>query len=131
MIRPVAVFAAALASSALLAAAASAQPAPARQCFWARELNNWTDDRNGLVYLRIGVKDVYELRLAGTCQDLYWAERIGIETRGGSDHVCSGLDINLIVPRGATSSFPQRCMGVGLRKLTPEEVQALPARLRP
>ena len=53
--------------------------AAARQCFFANDLSNWTaDDKGGVVYLRIGVSDVYEVKLLGACPDLRWAERIGI-----------------------------------------------------
>jgi hypothetical protein len=117
----------ALASCAWAGASAAAE----RACFFSRELSNWRDDDNGLVYLRVGVSDVYELKLLGSCPDLHWAETIGVETRVGSSQICTGLDVNLIVPRGPTTSTPRRCMATSLRKLTPDEVKALPAKLRP
>jgi hypothetical protein len=111
----------------------SAPPAfgAARECFFASELSNWTATGGDVVHLRVGVRDVYELKLVSSCPDLPYAEHIGVETRGGSSHICTGLDLNLIVPRSATHSIPMRCMGVNLRKLTPDEAKALPAKLRP
>ncbi len=122
-----------LAAAAALGASGSAfaEQGAARACFFASQLSNWTDAKNGVVYLRVGVNDVYELKLVGSCPDLAWAETIGIETRGGGASVCSGLDVNIIVPRQATHGIPIRCMGSELRKLSPEEARALPPKLRP
>ena len=97
-----------------------AEQGPPRACFFASQLSNWTDAKNGVVYLRVGVNDVYELKLVGSCPDLAWAETIAIETRGGGASVCSGLDVNIIVPRQTTHTVPLRCMGSELRKLSPE-----------
>lgn len=112
-------------------ARAESASAAARECFFANDLSNWTDNDKGVLYLRVRVSDVYELQLLGSCPDLHWAERIGIETRGGSSQICSGLDVVLIVPPSAGSTTPQRCMASALHKLTPDEVRALPAKLRP
>ncbi len=120
----------ALAVAAILAIDAPAEAAP-RECFYSRSLSNWTDAGEGRVYLRVGVSDVYELKLAGSCPDLHFAESIGVETRGGSSNICSGLDVNIIVPSSTTHTVPLRCMGTDLRKLSPEEAKALPAKLRP
>jgi hypothetical protein len=133
MIRRIALVAMAAASAVLLStsAAAQARSGAPRACFFSSQLSNWTDARNGLVYLRVGVNDVYELKLIGSCPDLAWAETIGVETRGGGSSICSGLDVNIIVPRQTTHSSPMRCMGSELRKLTREEARALPPKLRP
>lgn len=131
LIRRAALATLAAASALVLTGAAGAQQSPPRACFFASQLSNWTDAKNGLVYLRVGVNDVYELKLLGSCPDLAWAETIAIETRGGSSSICSGLDVNIIVPRQTTHTVPLRCMGSDLRKLSPEEARALPPKLRP
>jgi len=110
---------------------ATAATAPARACFFAGELSNWTEGGDGVVNLRVGVNDVYQLTLLGRCPDLRDAEAIGIETVGGSRHICSGLDVSLIVPSSVTHTVPLRCMGASLRKLSPEEARALPRGQRP
>ena len=121
----------AVASALTLAASTRAEPAAPRACFFSNQLSNWTDARNGVVYLRVGVNDVYELKLLGPCPDLAWAETIGIETRGGSSSICSGLDVNIIVTRQTTHTSPLRCMGSELRRLSPQEARSLPPKLRP
>jgi hypothetical protein len=112
------------------AASSPPSPKPAKStqaCFWTRNVNNFraVDDRT--VNLRVGLKDVYQLVLFSSSPDIDWSQHIGIESRGGS-WICSGLDATLIVP-GAIG--PQRYPVTSIRKLTPEEVAALPAKARP
>ena len=125
---------AALASLALAGCAAGARlnadagPATGgRQCFWANNVTGFraVDDRT--VNLRVGVREVYRLDLIGPCPDVDWASQIAIQSRGGSS-ICTGLDAVLIAP---TSIGPQRCQVRTVRRLTPEEVAALPDAARP
>ena len=120
-----------LATLAFATAASSAPTTPARQCFFSHQLSSWKETGDRSVNLRVGVNDVYALDLLGPCPDLKWAEAIGIETRGGSSSICSGLDVTLIVPSSVTHTIPQRCMATSLRRLTREEVKALPKSDRP
>ena len=106
---------------------APAKPRPA--CFWARDVNGFAavDDRT--VNLRIGVHDVYQLKLFGNCPDIDWSMRIGIKSRGSS-WICegNGLDLELVSP---SPIGPERCPVTSVRKLTTEEVTAIPKRQRP
>jgi hypothetical protein len=100
---------------------------PKRQCFWANQVNNFAAESDEVVNVRVGVKDIYRMELFGTCHEIDWSQRIGIRSRGGST-ICSGLDAELIVP---SSIGPQRCTVRNVRKLTPEEVAALPSKAKP
>lgn len=124
----------ALASAAPQAAAKSpAEPAakpaskPARQCFWANQVNSFASDDDRHVYVRVGVKDIYELEMFGRCHDIDWTQKIGIVSRGGST-ICSGLDAEIIAP---SPIGPQRCQVSKVRKLSEAEIKALPKRARP
>jgi hypothetical protein len=120
----------ALGSAAPPAAAKSpTEPAakPARQCFWSSQVNSFASDDDRRVYVRVGVKDVYELEMFGRCLDVDWSQKIGIVSRGGST-ICSGLDAEIIAP---SPIGPQRCQVSKVRKLTEAEVNALPKRARP
>jgi hypothetical protein len=116
---------------AALAMAGSAQaenpPAPRQSCFHASNVSSFraVDDRTVLV--RVGVRDVYQFEIMGRCPDINWAEQIGIVARGGA-WICSGLDADLVSP---SSIGPQKCPVKALRKLTPQEVAALPKKARP
>lgn len=104
-----------------------AAPPAQRQCFWSHDVHNFAYAPPDRVNLRVGVRDVYELTLFGECSDIDHANVLRFDTHGFSS-VCSGLDIDLIVP---TTLGPRRCQVRSLRKLTPEEVAALPRRARP
>lgn len=100
---------------------------PARQCFWARQVTSFASNDDRIVNIRVGVKDVYQLEMFGPCQDVEWSSQIAIRSRGSS-YICSGLDAEIIAP---SSIGPQRCAVRSIRKLTPEEVEALPKGSRP
>ena len=119
-----------VALAALLGATAAAAPVD-KACFFASQLSSWKEVGDKTVNLRVGVSDLYQLRLLAPCPDLPYAEALGIETRGGANTICSGLDVTLVLPRDIARTGPQRCMATSLRKLTPEEARALPRKERP
>lgn len=100
---------------------------PARQCFRTQQVNNFASSDNRIVNVRVGVRDVYQMEMMGRCPDVDWTTRIAIVSRGGS-YICSGLDAEIIAP---SPIGPQRCAVSKVRKLTPEEIKALPGRARP
>jgi hypothetical protein len=111
-----------------LAGAAQAKPPPGdRACFHASNVSGFRAPDDKTVYVRVGVRDIYQMEMMGSCPQIDWAEKIGIRTRG-SEFICSGLDADLISP---TSIGPQRCPVRMLRKLSPEEAKALPPKSKP
>ena len=115
----------------LAGAQATAEPKPAKpakSCFSAHDVSNFAvvDDRT--VNIRVGVKDVYRLDLLGVCPDIDGQNKIAIKSRGSS-FICSPLDATILAagPFGRL----QRCEVKQVRKLTPEEILALPSRERP
>jgi hypothetical protein len=125
------------ASAGLLATSAAApgfarspeEPAAkaARQCFWARSVNNFASNDERVVNIRVGVRDIYQLEMLGRCPDVDWANTIAIRSRG-SNYICTGLDAELITP---SPIGPQRCAVSKIRKLSVEETKALPKHARP
>jgi hypothetical protein len=108
--------------------AAEAKPASKdRTCFHASNVSGFRAPDDKTVYVRVGVRDIYQMEMMGSCPQIDWAEKIGIRTRG-SEWICSGLDADLISP---TSIGPQRCAVRMMRKLTPAEVAAMPPKSRP
>lgn len=100
---------------------------PARQCFWNRQVTSFASSDERIVNVRVGVKDVYQLEMFGRCDEVDWTQRIALVSRGGG-FICSGLDAEIVTP---TTLGPQRCLVRNIRKLTPEEIKALPKRARP
>lgn len=126
---PAVALAALLALAGAQASAAEPRPAKAaRSCFSAHKVSNFAvvDDRT--VNIRVGVKDVYRLDLLGVCPDIDWQNKIAIKSHGSS-FICSPLDATLLAagPFGRL----QRCEVKQVRRLTVEEIQALPSRERP
>ncbi len=124
-----------LAAASAVASTAHGAPAPGkasrshgtRACFRAADVRSWAPQGRETVNLRTGVRDYYQLKLLGPCPDIDWNLGIGLESRGSS-WICSGLDATVI---SRTPVGPQRCPATEVRKLTAEEVAALPPRARP
>jgi hypothetical protein len=119
---------AAIAIAALFPLAAQAKSAPKeRDCFHASNVSGFRAPDDKTVYVRVGVRDIYQMEMLGACPQIDWAEKIGIRTRG-SEWICSGMDADLISP---SSIGPHRCAVRTLKKLTPKEAKALPPKSRP
>ncbi|WP_293678134.1 DUF6491 family protein [uncultured Phenylobacterium sp.] len=124
-----------LAAAALLAAAApvaakspvEAAESGTRQCFWASSVNGFASDDPRTVNVRVGVKDIYQFEMFGPCEDLDWNHSIALVSRGSS-YICAGIDAEIISP---SAIGPRRCAVRHIRKLTAEEIKALPKRARP
>ncbi len=105
---------------------------PGRQqdsCFNARFVSNFSAPDDQTVYVRVGVRDVYRLTLFAPCLNVDWTMAVALKSRSGSDWICRGMDAELIVP--GQGMGPQRCPVTAVRKLTPQEVAALPKKARP
>jgi hypothetical protein len=107
--------------------AALAKPAQKQDCFWSRSVSSFAAPNENVVYLRVGVHDVYEADLFGACPDVDWSQAIALISRGSS-FICSGLDAEIVTH---STIGPQRCPVRNIRKLTPAEVAALPKRAIP
>lgn len=94
-----------------------------RACFHANQVRNFSAPDEDRVYVRAGTKDVFELELLGPCPNLDWTHRLGLRSRG-SNFVCAGVDLDLIVPQEA-GMRPLTCPVRAVRKLTEEEVAKL------
>jgi len=120
-----------LAASAPAIAKSPVEPAAAKpksQCFWANQVNSFASNDNRVVNVRVGVKDVYQFEMFGRCNDVDWSNKIALVSRGGN-YICTGMDAEIISPSSGLG--PQRCPVSKIRKLTPEEVKALPKHARP
>ena len=98
-----------------------------RQCFWTRNVNGFAAADDNVVNVRVNGGEVYRLALFAPCRDVDWAQGVALRSRAGST-VCTGADAELIVP-GPLG--PNTCQVREVRRLTPEELAALPSRARP
>lgn len=110
----------------------SGEPAArARQCFTVRQVDNFEQGRTDQVFLRVGRNDVYELNAAGGCPDMDFASRMALIPDGGmvGSRLCTDDWARIVVP-GSTSQTSVCRVRVS-RKLTAEEIAALPPGHRP
>ncbi|HEX3917180.1 MAG TPA: DUF6491 family protein [Caulobacteraceae bacterium] len=131
---------AAAALAALIAAPALADPAPApaanpppahhNACFWQQNVDGFAAHDDTALYLRVGVREVYELKMFGNCFDLSWLHHIGLATHGMSN-ICEGPNPDVDVVVRDVGIGHQRCPVTSIRKLTPAEVAALPKDAQP
>lgn len=108
-------------------AAAAAKTTPKKQCFWTRQINGFASNDDRIVNVRVGVRDVYQFEMFGRCDEVDWANNIAVRSRGSS-YICSGLDAEIISP---SSLGPHRCPVKTVRKLSEDEIKALPKHARP
>ncbi len=117
-----------LAAVLFMAATTPVAAAAANACFARHEVNGFSAPDDHTVYLRVGVSQIYRLDLMGDCIDLSFRQAIGLEDRPASAWICSPLDATIVY---RATGIPERCPVKGLRRLTPEEIKALPKRDRP
>lgn len=108
----------------------AAQAAPAQKsCFYTSEWRGWSSPDPSVLYLRVGVNDVYRVDLQGNRTRLKTPGRFLVNRVRGPSTVCSALDLNLAISDEhgfSTPLFPK-----SLTKLSREEVQAIPRQYRP
>ena len=110
------------------ASAAPHREARGQQCFYASNITNFTAASDRVVYIRVGVNDVYRLDLMNACPELSFRLGIGLSQANGGSTICSPIDLTIRYRQaGADRICPVRDM----RKLSPDEVAALPKRDRP
>ena len=104
--------------------AASAQSD--KQCFRASMINSFNGNSDGTVDIQVGANQYFRLTTDGTCPDIDWKTRVGIQTTSGGDFVCNGYDARFIVPDAMMGT--DRCNITGIAPLTKEQYTAARAR---
>lgn len=107
--------------------ASPSRPRAERQCFLPAQITNFRTDRTN-VYVRAGYNAVYELQTAGACLDIDDSMQLAVVPQRGSSWLCVGDRANLLA---RSPSPPSPCSAHISRRLTDEEIAALPSRLRP
>lgn len=121
----------ALAASALPALAADqAKPEAGSQCFRMSQIRNHTKADDQTLYFSVGSRDVYRLDMSGAClAGTSSSDPLILETVGGTDLICRPIDLSLKVKLGNVGVSP--CIIKEITKLTPDQVAALPPKVKP
>lgn len=111
------------------AAQADSGAAHRAPCFFTRNWQGWSAPDARTLYLGVNQHDVYRVELTGDTPALKGPGVHLVFKAHGGDSVCSALDLDLAVSDGHGYSSP--LIARTLTKLTPEEVAAIPPKLRP
>lgn len=103
-------------------------PSDQRQCIHIPSVNSFSPVDRDTVNVRVGVNDVYQLELLGTCRDVDWNLSVGLRSRGGGSFACNALGLEVISP---SNIGPDVCPVTSMRRLTDAEVAALSNSDRP
>ena len=117
--------------SAPLPVLAATRDDPRAPCFFVTQWRGWKSPAPDTLYLGINNHDIYEVKLSGGgSTQLSWPDMhlVSID-RGGSGSICNALDLDLKI--ADTNGFAEPLIARSLRKLTPEEVAAVPPKYRP
>lgn len=127
----------ALATTALAAKPpALATPAPASgtglptgQCFRSSDIRNHTIADRDTLLLSVNGKETYRVTMKGGClAGAISSDPIITRSPPGSQIICKPIDMDIAIGR---NGFASHCIVDSIAKLTPEEVAALPKKLKP
>lgn len=118
--------AAAPAAPAYAAPAAATVPA----CFRTQDIRNHTVADGHTAYIDVGGRAVYRIETSGDCfAGATSTDPIVMREPPGSTQICKPIDMDLSVAIGG--GLPIHCIVSSVTPMTPQEVAALPPRLRP
>ena len=127
-----------LASGALAAKPAPtlATPAPASgtglptgQCFRSNDIRNHTVVGRDTLLLAVNSRETYRVTMKGGClAGAISSDPIITRSPPGSPIICKPIDMDIAIGR---PGFPSQCIVDSIVKMSPEEVAALPKKLKP
>lgn len=111
-------------------------PAPASgaglasgDCFRTQDMRNHEIADASTLLVRVNRGQVYRVTMSGAClTGAMPGDPLIIRQPPGSSIVCRPLDLDIGVSK---AGFESRCIVQSIDKLTPEQVEALPKRVRP
>jgi hypothetical protein len=73
-------------------------------------------------------KEVYKFTFSGSCfAGVTNSDPLILEPLGASSQICKPMDLNI----GVGGPIPRRCILKSIERLTPEQAEALPKKLKP
>lgn len=118
--------------AALRAEIAPATPeadAPKRNCFSLHDWQGWRSPKPDQLYFRVRLHDVYLIELQGDVSFLNAPGMHLVTKSHGIDWVCNPIDLDLSL--ADTHMFREHLFIKAIRKLSDEEVAAIPSEFKP
>lgn len=109
---------------------AVAAPDSKSPCFFAHQFRTWKAQDDRTILIRVDPNRYYRLDMAASCGTMRAPGAILVTLFRGPNLVCSALDWSITVKdnfRGPT----QGCIVKKMTELSPDEVAAIPRRLKP
>jgi hypothetical protein len=114
--------------SAVVYAVPTVAVAPA--CFYTRDIRNHTVADDHTLFLNVGGRMVYRVETSNSCfAAATSSDPIVIQNPPGSSNVCRPIDLDVGINTGG--GFTSHCIVSSIVPMTPDQIAALPARLRP
>ncbi len=118
-----------------LATAAHAQtskpasaPGAGRQCFRTSQVDNYTSTNDEqTLYVRSG-RAIFKIDFGNRCTGLAFRQTIVLKSVGASNLICAPIDLDFGV---RDTGIYTRCIATDMHALTPDEIAALPKKLKP
>jgi hypothetical protein len=102
---------------------------PQGECFRSLDIENHTIGDRSTLLIDVRSKGAYRVTMKGAClAGAISTDPLIMRSPPGSIHVCKPIDMDVAVSKGG---FPTPCIVDSIVKMTPEEVAALPRKLRP
>lgn len=129
-------------SAALATAAVAAKPSPlttpkppagtglpSGQCFRSADIRNHTIADKETLLLSVNGKETYRVTMSGAClAGAMSSDPIVTRNPPGSPIICKPIDMDISI---ANNGFTSHCIVESIVKMSPEEVAALPKKLKP
>jgi len=107
------------------AARAADNPSAHRDCFLSNDWHGWSAPGDGdVIYLRVRINDIWRAELTPGIHVRKYPDEFLVNRVRGSSYICSPLDLDLTLSdrHGMRRGLIVR----SLRKLTPQEIAAIP-----
>ena len=105
---------------------------PSGQCFRSADIRNHTIADRSTLLLDVSGRETYRVTVSPGClAGATSSDPIITRQPPGSSIICKPIDLDLGIARTGAGSFESRCIVRSIVKLTPEQIAALPPKLKP
>jgi len=102
---------------------------PTGQCFRSSDIRNHTIADKNTLLIDVRGKETYRITMKGGClAGAISSDPIITRQPPGSSIICKPIDMDVAISKGG---FPSQCIVDSIVKMSPEEVAALPRKMKP
>lgn len=108
---------------------ASGASLPSGQCFRSNEIRNHAVGDDRTLFINVRGREYYRVAMSGGClAGAVSSDPLIMRSPPGSQTICRPIDLDISVSKGG---FASPCIVDGIERMSPEQVAALPPRMRP